>query len=386
MFAAIAPASLNGLWRHGFFDAFGSTAKGDGGWVFAFGHTSALIFRNYILDKQMMIVQSSRMKEDDDINLVGIAREFATPAKARAWFESVRWPNGATCPHCKCKDVKRIEQRKESKSPGRAGLFRCRGCASQFTVTKGTIFEDSHIGLDKWMMAIFLMCSSKKGMSAHQLHRMLGVTYKTAWFMAHRIRHAMSDPDSGPLSGVVEIDETYVGGKPRPMNNDTSPKKKGRAFTSEWKKTPVVALVQRDGKVKTRVIANVTAKTLGTFIKDNLDESKTDKVNTDNFVLYKNIFYDWEKRNHEMVNHSKKEYARVEADGSVSHTNTAESFFSLIKRGVYGNFHHVSREHLFRYCNEFGFRWDNRKLTDGQRMEIAFEMTEGKRLTYRDAV
>jgi transposase-like protein len=326
------------------------------------------------------------MKAAEDLNLVEITRKFPNPKKARQWFEKVRWPDGPVCPHCKGKEVKRVEQRKESKSPGRAGLFRCRGCDGQFTVTKGTIFEDSHIGLDKWMMAIFLMCSSKKGMSAHQLHRMLGVTYKTAWFMAHRIRHAMSDPDSGPLSGVVEIDETYVGGKPRPVNNDTAPKKRGRAKNAEWKKTPVVALVQRDGSVKTRVIANVTAKTLNQFIKDNLDGSKQTTVNTDNFVLYCNYFKDWEKVRHEMVNHSQKEYARVEADGSVSHTNTAESFFSLIKRGVYGTFHHVSREHLFRYCNEFGFRWDKRKLTDGERMESAFEMTEGKRLTYRDAV
>ncbi len=324
--------------------------------------------------------------EGDDLNLIELAQNYAsTPDKAREWFEGVRWPKGPVCPHCGGKDIKRSEPLKESKNPGRAGLCRCRDCKKQFTVTVGTIFEDSHIRLDKWLMAIFLMCSSKKGMSAHQLHRMLKVTYKTAWFMAHRIRFAMADSTpAGLLGGTVEADETYVGGKPRHKNNDTSRKPRGRPIMEEWKKTPVAALVQRDGAVKTRVIANVTATTLGAFLKDNLAPDA--KVNTDNFVVYKNLLYDWKKIKHEMVNHSAKEYARKEKDGSVSHVNTAESFFSLIKRGVYGNFHHISGEHLHRYCSEFEFRWNNRKESDGKRFEVAAGMMEGKRLTYRDTV
>ena len=323
--------------------------------------------------------------EADDLNLIELSQRFNTPDKARVWFETQRWPEGPVCPHCKSKNVRRTQAMAGSKSPSRPGLCRCRECDQQFTVTVGTIFEDSHIPLNKWLIAIFLVCSSKKGMSAHQLHRMLKVTYKTAWFMAHRIRFAMENSGpSGPMTGVVEVDETYVGGKPRHANNDTSPKKMGRRIASESKKTPVVALVQRDGMVRTKVVANVTAKNLGSVLGEHIAPDAT--VNTDQFVLYKNLLYSWNKLRHDMVNHSQKEYVRYNADGTVSHVNTAESFFSLIKRGVYGSFHHVSREHLFRYCGEFAFRWNTRKLTDGERMEVAMEMTEGKRLTYRQTV
>jgi transposase-like protein len=323
--------------------------------------------------------------EMDELTLVKLASQYSDNDKARELLESIRWPNGPVCPHCKSERAYRLTPSATSKSPGRKGLCKCRECRKQFTVTVGTIFEDSHIKISTWLMAIFILCSSKKGISAHQLHRMLGVTYKTAWFMAHRIRFAMSEgPLAEMLSGVVEIDETYVGGKPRPANNQKpGDVRKGRR-TGDGAKTPVLALVQRDGNVRTKVVSTVTAKNLGQFIDRNIARNAI--VSTDNFVLYKNHFYNWKECRHEMVNHSQKEYARFEKDGFVSHCNTAESFFSLIKRGVYGSFHHVSKEHLPRYCNEFAFRWNTRRLTDGERMEAAVEMVEGKRLTYKQVV
>lgn len=323
------------------------------------------------------------MTEETDLNLMEIMQRFSTVDAAREWFEGVRWPNGAVCPHCESMDVVKMVPRLKTKKgrPGRKGLFHCRGCKDQFTVTIGTVFEDSHIPMNKWIIAFFMICSSKKGISAHQLHRMLKLTYKSAWFMAHRIRHAMETTPDEMMGGVVEIDETYVGGKPRHHAGEIL--KKGRR-TGPDAKTPVLALVKRDGEVRTKVVADVTKDKLKRFIDANLLRNCT--VNTDQFVLYKNIFYPWNDAQHRMVNHSKLEYARKEADGSTSHVNTAESFFSLIKRGIYGNFHHVSKEHLFRYCNEFAFRWNHRKLTDGERMEKAFEGTDGKRLTYRQAI
>jgi transposase-like protein len=321
--------------------------------------------------------------EMDELNLVKLASQYSDNDKARELLESIRWPNGPVCPHCKSTKVYRLKPQLGSTT--RKGVCKCGECRRQYTVTVGTIFESSHIKISTWLMAVFILCSSKKGVSALQLSRMLGVTYKTAWFMAHRIRFAMSEgPLAEMLKGVVEIDETYVGGKPRPANNQkVGDVRKGRR-TGDGAKVPVLALVERDGNVRTKVVANVTAKNLGQFIDKNI--ARNAAVSTDNFVLYKNHFYDWKEARHEMVNHSRKEYARFEKDGFVSHCNTAESFFSLIKRGVYGSFHHVSKEHLNRYCNEFAFRWNTRRLTDGERMEVAVEMIEGKRLTYREVV
>lgn len=323
--------------------------------------------------------------ETDELTLVKLASEYSDNDKARELLESIRWPNGPVCPKCGSKEAYRLTAKPTSKSPARPGLCKCKACRKQFTVTVGTIFESSHIKISTWLMATFILCSSKKGVSAHQLHRMLGITYKTAWFMAHRLRFAMTEgPLAEMLKGVVEIDETYVGGKPRPANNQKvgDVRKGPRGGISA--KAPVIALVQRDGTVRTKCVAKVTAKNLGQFIDKNVAHNAI--VNTDNSVFYANHFKSWMPFRHDMVNHSHKEYARFNADGTVSHVNTAESFFSLIKRGVYGSFHHVSKEHLPRYCNEFAFRWNTRKLTDGERMEVAVEMIEGKRLTYKQVV
>jgi transposase-like protein len=307
----------------------------------------------------------------EELNLITLAQEYSDNEKARALLESIRWPNGPVCPHCKFTEVYKIVARPGSKRPARAGLYKCAACRDQFTVTVGTIFEDSHIPISKWLMAIFLLCASKKSMSAHQLHRMLKITYKSAWFMAHRIRYAMGPtlPPKELMSGTVEVDETYVGGK-------------GDLRTKNQRKTPVVALIQRDGSCHTAVVSNVTAKNLKAVI--GLHVSPDAIVNTDDSGVYRGKLKAFAR--HDVVNHSKEEYARTLPDGSKAHVNGCESFFSLLKRGVVGSWHHVSREHLPKYADEFAFRWTNRKVTDGERTITAIQATEGKRLTYRQVV
>jgi transposase-like protein len=249
----------------------------------------------------------------------------------------------------------------------------CNDCRKQFTVTVGTIFEDSHIALRSWVMAFQMMCASKKGVSAKQVQRQLGLgSYKSAWFLCHRIRYAMKNgPMAKLLKGVVEVDETYVGGKPRP---GTGPHKRGRGTC----KTPVMALVERNGSVRTRVVADVTGKTLKSAIRENVARSAA--IYTDEWASYRGIGREF-RGGHDFVRHGSGEYTK----GDVN-TNTAESFFALLKRGVYGTFHHVSKTHLHRYCVEFEFRWNHRGVEDGERMERALKAAEGKRLMYREPV
>jgi transposase-like protein len=288
---------------------------------------------------------------------------FHDAEKAREYLEQKRWSNGIVCPHCGLLESYRLEARADSKSPVRNGVYKCKACRKQFTVTVGTIFEDSHIPLNKWLMAIQLLCSSKKGMSAHQLHRMLGVSYKTAWFMAHRIRYAMTQPPVvDKLKGTVEADETYIGGKHHG--------KRGRGSEN---KTPVFALVERGGRVRSFKTENVTAKNLFQKIRENVDKKAT--IMTDEFLAYKNLGREFA---HFTVNHGSGEYVN-----GIVHTNTAEGFFSILKRGINGIYHHVSEQHLDRYLAEFGFRYDNRKVEDADRASIVLKQTEGKRLTYK---
>ena len=309
--------------------------------------------------------------EPDELNLMTLAQKYSDEAKARELIESLLWPNGPVCPHCKFTEVYKLEPQAGSSRPGRQGLYCCAACRKQFSVTVGTIFEDSHLPLSKWLMAIFILCSSKKAISAHQIHRMLGITYKSAWFMLHRIRFAMGEDGgaSGKLGGTVEVDETFVGGKGDPR-------------TKNLRKTPVVALLQRNGTMRTRVVSNVTQKNLRAAITECVATGAM--LNTDDSGVYRKQFPDYAR--HDVVNHSAKEYARHNADGTCSHVNTAESFFSLFKRGVYGAWHHVSREHLPKYASEFAFRWNTRAMTDGERMQAAVPLAEGKRLTYRETV
>jgi transposase-like protein len=245
----------------------------------------------------------------------------------------------------------------------------CNPCRKPFTVTVGTIFEDSKIALNKWLLAFRLMAGSKKGISAHQLHRSLGITYKSAWFMAHRIREAMDGADGDdPLGGpneVVEADETYVGGKAR-----------NRATRSPASKKAVVALVQRDGRARSFHVANVTAKQVRGLIVTNVNRAS--HLMTDESPVYTRVGREF--AGHSAVNHSASEYVLL---GGFKHSNTAENFFSIFKRGVIGTYHHMSEAHLGRYCREFDFRYNTRKMTDAERTEIALIGAIGRRLTYR---
>ena len=304
----------------------------------------------------------------DDLNLISLAREYSDEDKAIALFESMRWPGGkAICPHCKHDETYKLTSKPSTtgRNKIRKGVYCCAACRKTFTAKVGTVMESSHISVSTWMMALFLICSSKKSISAHQLHRMLKITYKSAWFLAHRIRFAFSD-DGVKLKGTVEVDEAFVGGK--------SDRK-----TSSLVKTPVVVLLERGGKAKTRVISSVSQKNLGAALAECVDKSAV--VNTDEHPGYKAPLKEY--AGHNAVNHSKDEYHKIKADGTVSTTNSAESFFSLLKRGVYGAWHHVSREHLPKYSNEFAFRWSNNKISDGARMAVAVPLFDGKRLLYR---
>lgn len=294
-------------------------------------------------------------------NLMDLMKRFPTEEAARTHLEGLRWPTGPICPHC---GVHGNSAKLEGEAH-RDGLYKCRDCRKQYTVTVGTIFERSHIGLDKWVIAVHLLCASKKGMSAHQLHRMMGITYKCAWHMGHRIRYMMQTGSMEKLDGIVEVDETYVGGKAKNAHKDKPIPKK----------TPVVALVSRDGKMKARKMVDVNSKNVKALLKKHV--KPTAEIFTDSSPVYPAATTDL--AGHESVNHDAGEYVR----GVVS-TNTVESFNSLVKRGVMGTYHHISEEHMDRYLDEFGFRWDNRKVSDGERTTRALLQCEGKRLTYKE--
>lgn len=287
-----------------------------------------------------------------------------TEDQAREYIEKLRWPTGPVCPHCGSTRAYKLNGKAT-----RPGVHKCNECRKQFTVTVGTIFHRSHIPLKCWVYAFHAVCSSKKGISAHQLHRTLGITYKSAWFLAHRIRHALSQYPVSTLIGgpgqTVEADETYVGGKRRGL---------GRAYKGN--KVAVVALVERDGKVRSQVQKRVTSESLKGALTANVHPETT--IYTDDHHGYRKATQSF--AGHEAVKHSTGEYSR----GPVN-SNTAESYFAILKRGVYGTFHHVSEGHLHRYCDEFEFRWNHRKITDAQRTEAALRQAEGKRLTYRMA-
>ena len=327
---------------------------------------------NYLVDKPTKMCDNGFVMQIEDINLVNIAECLVNEEEAIKFFESIRWPDGPICPHCGGEGY-HLTAKPDSKRPGRKGLLKCRACRKQFSVRVGTIFEDSKIPLGKWLMAIHLMCSSKKGISALQLKRNLKIAYQTSWFMCHRIRHAMTqEPLAGILKGVVEVDETYVGGKPRRGAG------KGRTGRGT-KKTPVMALIERGGAARVRPIERVNAATLKGEIRKHVDPSA--RINTDDFASYRGIGSHF-AGGHRVIRHSKGEYAAW-IFGEPCHVNSAESFFALLKRGHYGVFHQWSKKHLHRYCNEFVFRWNLRKLSDGERTVIAIMGSVGKRLMYK---
>ncbi|MBS3650807.1 IS1595 family transposase [Pseudaminobacter sp. 19-2017] len=312
---------------------------------------------------------------------------------AREALEAVRWPHGPNCPHCGNADASKIAKVEGKKRSHRPGLYYCNECKGQFTVTVGTVFERSKIPLSKWWLATHLMGSSKKGVSAHQLHRMLGVTYKTAWFMAHRIREAMKEDvkSSGPIGGegkTVEADETYIGkretprvyARPRARKN-WKPTKSGKAGGAQ--KRIVVGLVERGGKARMFHLQNATATTVREVLVRNVTRDTT--LYTDESRLYVETGKEYAK--HDTVKHSAKEYARREGE-LVVHTNTIENVFSVFKRGMVGVYQHCGEAHLHRYLAEFDFRYNRRAklgFTDAMRVEELMQGIEGKRLTYRSA-
>jgi transposase-like protein len=298
---------------------------------------------------------------------------FTDEEAAREWLEARIWANGRICPHCGAVDQSTLMQGKTT----RPGLYQCNACREPFTVTVGTLYERSHIPLNKWLAATHLLMASKEGMSAKQIQRMLGVTYKTAWFMMHRIRESLTDAAPQALGGqnkVVEADETYVGGKE--ANKHKAKRQKG--MQGGKGKAPVLSLVERGGKVHSRHVADVTGATLRKAIVTQADRASY--LMTDEAPAYTKIGEEF--AGHGTVNHSAEEYVRA----YFWHTNTVEGYFSILKRGVYGVYHHVSEKHLHRYLAEFDFRYNEREaldVDDAERTEKAIKGIVGKRLTYR---
>lgn len=306
---------------------------------------------------------------------------FTDPDAAREWLEARRWSHGKTCPHCGNADQSAITGLKGKAH--RPGVYQCNACREQFTVTVGTVMERSKIPLHKWVLATHLMAASKKGISAHQLHRMLGLTYKTAWFMAHRLRAAMAPgADAGPIGGegkTVEADETYFG---KTQESKPSPRRKGLPYTKGGKSGPsnklaIVSLVERGGSVRSFHPAVATKPVVTAIVKANIAREST--FYTDESGLYRGLSAHFAE--HSTVKHSVGEYVR----GNV-HSNTIEGYFSIFKRGMKGIYQHCGEKHLHRYLAEFDFRYNNRvKLgcSDYERSCRLVEGMEGKRLTYR---
>jgi len=301
------------------------------------------------------------------------AKIYNDETAARKHLEKLQWPDGPVCPHCGVVNEATALQGAST----RPGVYKCRPCQKPFSVTVGTVFERSKIGLTKWLLATELLTSSKKGISSHQLHRMLGVTYKTAWFMAHRIREAMkpSGKDAGPLGGegqIVEADETFIGKK------DGMRKRDGAGGYQH--KRAIMSLVERGGKIRSFKIGKASRDDMLPIMLKNIDRNST--LHTDGAQVYK---FTGVTDRHESVDHN-KEYVRDGRDGAKVHTNTLEGFFSIFKRGMVGTYQHCGEQHLDRYLAEFDFRANNRialGVDDAMRAQIALKGIAGKRLTYR---
>lgn len=293
-----------------------------------------------------------------------LQKQYQNEDAAREHLEKLLWPDGPVCPHCGViSEATKLESKAESST--RKGVYQCNGCRKQFTVTVGTIFEDSHIPLHKWLAAFHLMCSSKKGISALQLQRELWGeneetkkplgSYRTAWFMCHRIRWTMTQSPmaEGLMKGIVEVDETYVGGKEVGV---------GGGMRLDSNKTPVLALLERGGNVRSFPLDRATLKNIKPIMQQHIDP--TSHLVTDESPVYYMLKPDYAQ--HSTVSHKRKEYARKEKDLTVT-TNTVESFFALLKRSNYGIHHHMSRKYLASYCAERDFVYNGRKLTDNER-------------------
>jgi len=305
-----------------------------------------------------------------DLTLLEIMRRYSTEEAARAYFEKMRWPNGPVCPHCGSTD-KNYALTPNKKARIREGLYKCGTCDDRFSVTVGTVMESSHVPLNKWLIAFYMMCASKTQVSALQLQRQLEIgSYRTALFLCHRIRFALKDMSPAtPLTGEVEADETYIGGKA---------KGKGRGYTGN--KIAVVSLVQRGGEVRSTVAERVTGKTISTLLKRHV--SADAHLNTDESPLYTKAGKEF--ASHATVNHSAEEYGYYDyRSGRNVTTNTVEGYFGNSKRSLDGTHHQISRQHLHLYTAELDFKYNTRKETDGQRTPNGIRRIEGKRLMYR---
>jgi transposase-like protein len=310
--------------------------------------------------------------KDMELTLIQMTQRFSTEEAAREYFEQLRWPTGPSCSHCGNADATRIY--KVTANPQkkiRAGLYKCAECGEGFTVTINTVMEDSHIPLNKWLIAFYMMCASKTQISALQLQRNLELgSYRTAWFMCHRIRFALKDVmPTEKLSGTIEADETYIGGRVHGC---------GRRYIGN--KAAVVSLVERGGHVRSAVVDKVTGEALTHLLRQNVTECS--HLNTDESCAYTDIGKVF--ASHYTVNHSAEEYARHDKEtGRYATTNTAEGFFGNTKRSIDGTHHHVSRKYLPLYLAEIDHKYNTRTNSDGARTESGVRRIEGKRLMLR---
>lgn len=293
-------------------------------------------------------------------------------ATCRNYLEQMLWNGIPVCYHCGVvdKDAYRLKTKGEFK-----GLYKCKSCRERFTVTLGTMFEGSHISLRKWFIAIYIFSSHKKGISSHQLANDLGITQKSAWFMLSRIRFAFSNKSSIKLKGIIQADETFVGGKNKNRHADKKvPESQGRSAKD---KTPVLGLVEMGGgKIRTTVIQDTKAKTIKPVIEKLVKDGSI--IVTDEWLGYNNLSDNY---SHVVINHSQEEYKR-----GAFHTNTIEGFWSLLKRGIYGIYHQVSKKHLHRYCTEFEYRYNSRKTTSNDRFDASLLNTVNRKLTYKELI
>lgn len=303
------------------------------------------------------------------LNLSRIAKEYSDETSAYTLIESIRWANGVVCPHCgSINDASLVNHRNGGRKTrtGKKSFRRvwyCQSCQQEFSVLIGTVFEDSKIPLSKWLLAMHEMNAAKNGVSSLELSRKLGITQKSAWHLGHRIRFAMAhSPLAAKLSGTVEADETYIGGK-----------RHGKRGRGSENKTPVLSAVERGGSVYSQPIKSVSSKNIREVLRRRVNKGAT--LNTDTLPSYLPVGKEFAK--HETVNHGIGEYTR----GTV-HTNTAEGYFSQLKRSLSGTYHHVSEKHLDSYLAEFDYRYNTRKIKDGERTQRTMQKTRGKRLTY----
>lgn len=289
----------------------------------------------------------------------------------REYLEMVRWDSTPTCPHCGTVDAAhyRLNVKGEFK-----GMYKCKSCKERFTVTVGTMFEGSHVSLRKWFIAIYIFSSHKKGISSHQLASDLGITQKSAWFMLGRIRHAFKIDSTDKMEGVIQADESFIGGKNK--NRHASKKVEDSQGRSVKDKTPVLGVMQTGGKVHLSVIPDTKAKTIKPIIQDMVANGSI--LVTDEWHAYKGLARNYA---HVVVNHKENQYV-----SGAFHTNSIENFWSLLKRGIYGIYHQVSPKHLHRYCDEFAYRFNSRTISSGERFNFSLGNADNKKLTYKQLI